>query len=173
MLNKVILQGRLTADPELKQTPQGVSVCSFTVACDRNFVGQGQERQADFINVVAWRQTAEFVSKYFSKGRMILVEGNLRTRTYQDTRYPEVKHYVTEVYADNINFAGDKPAQNNNGGYNDYAPPPPEPFRQPQQAAPARAQSESSQPASMSFGDFGNMEEVFSEEVVNDSNLPF
>ncbi len=169
MLNKVILQGRLTADPELKQTPQGVSVCSFTVACDRNYAAQGQDRQADFISVVAWRQTAEFVSKYFAKGRMILVEGTLRTRNYPDSRHPEVKHYVTEVYADNINFAGDKPAQNNSG-YNDYAPPPPpEVFRQPQQsAAPARAQAESAAPASMSFGDLGDF-----EEVVSDGELPF
>ena len=170
MLNKVILQGRLTADPELKQTPQGVSVCSFTVACDRNYAAQGQDRQADFISVVAWRQTAEFVSKYFAKGRMILVEGNLRTRTYQDTRYPDVKHYVTEVYADNINFAGDKPTQNNSG-YGDYAPPPPpEPFRQPQQAAaPARAQAETAQPAAMSSGSFDDFEEVMGDE----DKLPF
>lgn len=171
MLNKVILQGRLTADPELKQTPQGVSVCSFTVACDRNYAAQGQDRQADFISVVAWRQTAEFVSKYFAKGRMILVEGTLRTRNYPDSRYSDVKHYVTEVYAENINFAGDKPAQNNNSGYGDYAPPPPpEPFRQPHQAAaPARAQAESAQPAAMSSGSFDDFEEVMGDE----DKLPF
>ena len=97
MLNKVILMGRLTADPELRQTPSGVSTCQITVACDRNFVSQGQERQADFITVVAWRQTAEFISRYFSKGKMIIVEGSLRTRTYDDKRYPDVRHYVTEV----------------------------------------------------------------------------
>ena len=74
MLNKVILMGRLTADPELRQTPNGVSTCRFTVAVDRNFVQQGQERLADFISVVAWRQTAEFICRYFSKGRMICVE---------------------------------------------------------------------------------------------------
>lgn len=113
MLNKVILMGRLTADPELKQTPNGVSTCQITVAVNRNYAAQGQERQADFINVVAWRQTAEFISKYFSKGKMIIVEGSLRTRTYDDKRYPDVKHYVTEVYADNVRFGESKSAQNN------------------------------------------------------------
>lgn len=170
MLNKVFIQGRLTADPELKQTQSGVNVCSFTVACDRSFTPQGQEKQADFLNVVAWRQTAEFVSRYFSKGRMIIVEGSLRTRTYQDTRYPEVRHYVTEIYADSVNFAGDKPAQGNNG-YQDYAPPPPEPFRAPQQTAAAPqnpAAQQAAQPASMSFGDLGDF-----EEVIGDSELPF
>ena len=113
MLNKVILMGRLTADPELKQTPNGVNTCQITVAVNRNYVTQGQERQADFISVVAWRQTAEFISKYFSKGKMIIVEGSLRTRTYDDKRYPDVKHYVTEVYADNVSFGETKSAQNN------------------------------------------------------------
>lgn len=113
MLNKVILMGRLAADPELRQTPNGVSTCQITVAVNRNYVAQGQERQADFISVVAWRQTAEFISKYFSKGKMIIVEGSLRMRTYDDKRYPDVKHYVTEVYADNVSFGETKSAQNN------------------------------------------------------------
>lgn len=108
MLNKVILMGRLTADPELRQTSSNVSTCRFTVACDRNFTPQGQERQADFITVVAWRQTADFVSKYFSKGSMIVVEGNLRTGSYNDKKYPDVKHYTTEVYADQIYFGESK-----------------------------------------------------------------
>lgn len=169
MLNKVILQGRLVADPELRQTPQGISVCSFRIACDRSYVAQGQEKQADFIDIVAWRHTAEFVSRYFAKGRMILIEGTLRTRVTQDSRYPDVKHYVTEVYADNVNFAGDKPAQNNNGGYGDYAPPPPpEPFRQPHQA-PAKAQADNAQPAAMSSGSFEDFEEVLGDET----KLPF
>ena len=100
MLNKVIIMGRLTADPELRQTASNTATCTFTVACDRNFAGQGQERQADFITVVAWRQTAEFVSRYFRKGSMIVVEGGLRTRTYNDKKYPDVKHYVMEVLAE-------------------------------------------------------------------------
>ena len=168
MLNKVILQGRLTADPELKQTQSGINVCSFTVACDRNYAAQGQDRQADFISVVAWRQQAEFVQRYFTKGQMILVEGNLRTRNYPDSRYPDVKHYVTEVYADSIYFAGNKNAQNNNGGYGDYAPPPPpEPFRPHQ--APAKAQADNAQPAAMSSGSFEDFEEVLGDET----KLPF
>lgn len=113
MINKTIIMGRLTADPELRQTPNGVNTCQITVAVNRNYVAQGQERQADFINVVAWRQTAEFISKYFSKGKMIIVEGSLRTRTYDDKRYPDVRHYVTEVYADNVSFGESKVAQNN------------------------------------------------------------
>ncbi len=114
LINMVILMGRLTADPELKQTPSGVSTCQITVAVNRNYAAQGQERQTDFITVVAWRATAEFISRYFSKGKMIIVEGSLRTRTYDDKRYPDVKHYVTEVYADNVNFGETKSAQNGN-----------------------------------------------------------
>ena len=110
-LNKTILLGRITQDLELKQTPNGVSVLSFTVAVDRN----SKEKQTDFISCVAWRQTAEFISKYFGKGRMIAVEGQLRTRTYDDKN--GVKHYVTEVYVDNTSFTGEaknaEPAHNN------------------------------------------------------------
>lgn len=106
MLNKVILMGRLTRDPELRTTPQGVSVCTFSVAVDRGYVRQGEERQADFINVVAWRSTAEFVSKYFIKGQMIAVVGRLQTRNYDDKDGKKV--YVTEVVADEISFADSK-----------------------------------------------------------------
>ena len=84
MYNKAILIGRLTADPELKQTPNGVSVCSFSIACDRAFSGRNGERQTDFINIVTWRQQAEFVSKYFSKGRLIGIDGSIQTRNYED-----------------------------------------------------------------------------------------
>lgn len=108
MLNKIIIMGRLTADPELRQTQNNVSTVRFTVAVDRNFTPQGQEKQADFITVVAWKQTAEFISKYFSKGSMIVVEGNLRTGSYTDKKYPDVKHYTTEVYADQVYFGGGK-----------------------------------------------------------------
>ena len=106
MLNKVILMGRLTRDPELRTTPQGVSVCTFSVAVDRGYVRQGEERQADFINVVAWRSTAEFVSKYFIKGQMIAVVGRIQTRNYDDKDGKKV--YVTEVVADEISFADSK-----------------------------------------------------------------
>lgn len=107
-MNNVSLMGRLTAEPELKQTPSGVSTTSFTIAIDRSYVPQGQERQADFISIVAWRQTAEFICRYFGKGKMIAVKGELRSRTYDDKRYPDVKHYVTEVYADQVYFCGGK-----------------------------------------------------------------
>jgi single-strand DNA-binding protein len=139
MLNRVIIMGRLTADPELRQTASGVATCRFTVAVDRR-AGQNGEKQADFITVTAWRQTAEFVSKYFSKGRMICVEGNLKTSTYQNKTYPDVTHYVTEVYADQVHFTGEKAADNgtnlNAMAQNNYAPQ----FTQPQQNVAYNAQ---------------------------------
>lgn len=170
MLNKVILMGRLTADPELRQTPSGVSTCQITVAVDRNYTSQGGERQTDFITVVAWRQTAEFISRYFAKGRMIIVEGNLRTRTYDDKRYPDVRHYVTEVYADNVQFGETKAAAQASGNYSQPAP---RQFEQPQynQPAPqytAPAPQQSAPAPSVSFGDLGDF-----EEVIGDGDLPF
>ena len=162
MLNKVILMGRLTADPELRQTPSGVSTCQFTVAVERNFTPQGGERQSDFITVVAWQKTAEFVCKYFAKGRMICVEGNIRTRTYTDRRYSDVTHYVTEVYADSVYFTGEKTQQ---GGGN-YAP---QQFAQPQYSQPvqqAPAQQEAA--PTVSFGDLSDFEGIGGED-----SLPF
>ena len=106
MLNVVAIMGRLVADPELRTTTQGHSVCSFRIACDRSYVQQGQERQADFIDIVAWRQQADFVSKYFQKGSMIAVEGSLQTRNYQDKQGN--KRTAVEVVANNISFAGAK-----------------------------------------------------------------
>ena len=114
MLNKVILMGRITQDLEVKQTPNGVSVLSFTVAVQRSFARQGEERQTDFINCVAWRQQAEFIGRNFRKGRMIAIEGNLRTRTYDDKN--GTKHYVTEVYVDNVSFTGEKADTENKSG---------------------------------------------------------
>ena len=105
MLNKVILMGRLTRDPELKYTPSNVAVCSFSIAVDRRYARPGEQRQADFINIVTWRNTAEFVSKYFVKGQMINVCGSLQTRTWDDAQ--GVKRYATEVVADEVNFCGD------------------------------------------------------------------
>ena len=119
MINKWIGMGRLTADPELKQTQSGVSTCTANVAVQRDYADGSGEKQTDFICVVAWRQTAEFLCKYFRKGSMIAVVGELRTRTYNDKRYPDVKHYVTEVYADKVSFCGGK---NESGGNNDPAP---------------------------------------------------
>lgn len=106
MLNCVAIMGRLVADPELRTTPAGHSVCSFRIACDRSYVQQGQQRQADFIDIVAWRQQADFVSKYFQKGSMIAVEGSLQTRQYQDKQGS--KRTAVEVVANNISFAGAK-----------------------------------------------------------------
>ncbi len=102
MLNVVVLTGRLTADPELKTTASGTSVCSFSIAVDRRY-RSGEERQADFINIVTWRTTAEFVSKYFKKGQMIAIEGSIQTRRYQDK---EGKNRTAfEVVASNVQFA--------------------------------------------------------------------
>lgn len=106
MLNIAVIMGRLVADPELRTTPAGHSVCSFRIACDRSHVQQGQERQADFIDVVAWRQSAEFVSKYFKKGGLIAVEGRLQTRQYRDKQGSN--RTAVEVVANNISFAGAK-----------------------------------------------------------------
>ena len=106
MLNVIAIMGRLVADPELRTTPSGVSVCTVRIACDRNFVQQGQERQADFLDVVAWRGTAEFISKYFSKGSMVAVHGHLQTRNYKDKNGNS--RTAVEVVANNISFAGTK-----------------------------------------------------------------
>lgn len=106
MLNVVAIMGRLVADPELRTTPAGHSVCSFRIACDRSYVQQGQERQADFIDIVAWRQQADFVSRYFQKGSMIAIDGRLQTRNYQDKNGNN--RTAVEVVANNISFAGAK-----------------------------------------------------------------
>ena len=105
MLNCAIIMGRLTADPELKTTQSGISVTSFSVAVDRNYTPKGQERQTDFINVVAWRQTAEFVTRYFHKGSMIAIEGSIQTRKYQDKNG---NNRTAEVVANNVSFCGSK-----------------------------------------------------------------
>lgn len=115
MLNVVAIMGRLIADPEVRTTQSGTSVCSFRIACDRNFARQGEQRQADFIDIVAWRQQADFVSKYFRKGNMIAIEGSLQSRQYQDKNGN--KRTVLEVVANNINFAGSKGSNKSNGGY--------------------------------------------------------
>ena len=106
MYNKIILMGRIVADPELKTTPQGVNVCSFRIAVDRRFQQKGEERKSDFFNVVAWRQQGEFVAKYFGKGRMILVEGELTTRQYTDKNGANATWY--EIVADRCSFTGEK-----------------------------------------------------------------
>ena len=104
--NKVILIGNMTADPELKQTTSGLLVCSFSIAVNRRSKSQDGNNECDFINVVAWRQTAEFVAKYFKKGNPILVCGQLQTRTWTDTS--NSKRYATEVVADEISFVSSR-----------------------------------------------------------------
>ena len=102
MLNSVILIGRLTKDPELRYTPNGVAVSTFTLAVDRNFTNKQGQKEADFINIVAWRGTAEAVAKYLAKGSLIAVEGRIQTRNYENNEGKRV--YVTEVIADNVRF---------------------------------------------------------------------
>lgn len=107
MLNKIILMGRLTRDPELRNTANKTAVCSFSLAVDRDFKGPNGEKETDFIDVVAWRATAEFVSKYFTKGRMAVVEGRLQIRDWVDKEGG--KRRSAEVIADNVYFGDSKP----------------------------------------------------------------
>lgn len=110
MFNKVIMMGRIVNDLELRTTPQGSSVLSFRIAVDRRFQTKGEERKSDFFNVVAWRNEAEFISRYFAKGRMIMIEGELQTRSYVDKNNNTV--YITEIIVDRATFTGEKsPAQ--------------------------------------------------------------
>ena len=141
MLNKFIGMGRITQDLDLKQTKSGISALTFNVAIERNFCKQGEEKQADFINCVAWKQQAEFISKYFAKGRMIALEGNLRTRTYDDKN--GTKHYVTEVYVDSASFTGE-----------------------PKQGTTSQPTSQPSPNQSVNIGDISDFEEILSDDGV-------
>ena len=113
MLNHIVLMGRLTRDPELRRTGSGVAVASFTLAVDRDYAAQGAEKETDFVDIVAWRNTAEFVSKYFTKGRMAVVTGRLQIRNWQDKEGN--KRRSAEVVADNVYF-GDSKRDNADGG---------------------------------------------------------
>lgn len=156
MLNKVILMGRLTADPEHKQTPNGVSVTSFSIAVERNFADKATgSRTADFINIVAWRATADFICKYFSKGRMIALEGSIQTRNYEDKSGN--KRTAFEVVADQVYFADSKQGDGAGAGRapsNSTSFPTPDSFNEPAKGT------------GFSVGDF--------EEIdTDDSDLPF
>lgn len=127
MFNLVVLTGRLTADPELKTTPNGISVTTFSIAVDRRY-RSGEERQTDFINVVAWRQSAEFITKYFKKGNLIGIEGSIQTRKYQDKNGNNRTAF--EVVVNNVQFVESKrdssptdatPASFSNADVNDFA----------------------------------------------------
>ena len=121
MLNHIVLMGRLTRDPELRRTGSGISVASFTLAVDRDFASkdarESGERETDFIDIVAWRSTADFVSRYFTKGRMAVVEGRLQIRDWKDREGNNRRS--AEVVADNVYFGDSRPggAGGNNGGY--------------------------------------------------------
>lgn len=106
MFNVVAIMGRLVADPELRTTQQGTNVCTFRIACERSYSKPGEQRQADFVDIVAWGKTAEFICKYFQKGSMIAIEGSLQTRQYQDKNGNN--RTAVEVVANNISFAGAK-----------------------------------------------------------------
>lgn len=153
--NKVIIGGRLTADPELKTTPSGISVTSFTVAVNRRFNGKGaEETQADFFNVTAWRQTAEFVTRYFRKASSICIVGTLQNRNWTDQN--GVKHYVTEIVADEASFVDAKsesPAAVREASNQPYIP---ESYNSPAYATPA------DQASAPKF-----------EEISDDEDLPF
>lgn len=147
-LNKVILFGRLTRDPEFRQTTAGTPVCKFTVACDRPFANkQTGERECDFIDVQAWRNTAEFVSRYFTKGSAITVEGSIRNNNWTDNN--GTKHYGYIVMADNVGFGGSKSDNQQTGNYQQTAPTP---------AAPAQQ--------SVNIGNIGEFEEILSGDEV-------
>ncbi len=154
MLNRVILMGRLTADPEHKQTPSGTSVTSFSIAVDRNYAPKdGGSRQTDFINIVAWRQTADFICRYFQKGRMIAIEGSIQTRNYEDKNGN--KRTAFEVLAEQVYFADSK----SDSAPRSQAPasfpvPKPESFAEPTKGT------------GFSIGDFEAIED-------DDSDLPF
>lgn len=151
-LNKVILGGRLTSDPELKQTTSGISVCSFSVAVNRRVSGEG-EQKVDFINCQAWRQTAEFLSRYFRKGSSLCIVGNIQTRSYTDK--DGIKRNVTEVVAEEINFVDSKGEISASAPQNEA----------PKANAPATYIPDAYKPNSASQASF--------EDVEQDDDLPF
>lgn len=157
MYNRIILMGRLVADPELRQTQTGLSVCRFRIAVDR-FAKQGEERKADFISCVAWRQTADFISRWFAKGQLIHIEGRLQNADYTDKN--GIKHYAMEVQVDAAAFCGDRQSQQT-------APPS---GRTAQDAAPARPAAHPAQTAAqdIALGDMGDF-----EDILSDGETPF
>ena len=138
----------MTADPELKQTPSGVSVCSFSIGVTRRY-SKGEQSQSDFINIVAWRQQAEFVSRYFKKGSSIIVCGSIQTRNWTDNNGQ--KRYVTEVVADEVSFGAPAASQNNG----------------------ERAQSTGYTPAAYGAPSFNSTGSADFEEIPGDESLPF
>lgn len=165
MLNKVILMGRLCSDPELRQTTAGVPCCRIRVAVNRPYK-KDAEQQADFINVTCWRQTAEFVARYFSKGKMIIVEGSLRNNDFTDNN--GVKHYGMDVLASNVGFGESKGSGSDSQQPANAAPAQygavPNPYMQ-QAAAPTPASQAQGAPSIYDLGEF--------EEILSDGEVPF
>lgn len=172
MLNRVILMGRITHDLEVRQTPSGVAALTFSLAVERNFKNSNGEYDTDFITCVAWKQTAEFIGKYFGKGRMIALEGQLRSRTYEDKN--GTKHYVTEVYVDVASFTGEKTSQNEqrapqngfNSSQGNYTTPPSN-----GSYSGSTFIAGTSQPPSTKQEVLGDLSEF--EDVLSDDGVPF
>jgi single-strand DNA-binding protein len=172
MLNKAILMGRFTKDPELRYTQNSTPVCTFSIAVERDYTPQGGQKQTDFIDIVAWRKTAEFICKYFSKGRMIVVCGSIQRRTWEGT--VGRKNYATEIIGGDVYF-GDSKRDNNNDNVAAYYPASPAPSAPATFAEPAGAGFEafddagagfdSVPPAPPSTGDF--------VPIDTDDDLPF
>lgn len=114
MLNRIVVMGRLTRDPELRETAAKTPVCSFSIACDRDYKQKDREKETDFLDCVAWRATAEFVAKYFAKGRMAVVEGRLQIRDWTDREGNQRRS--AEIVADHVYFGDSKPKNDNNSG---------------------------------------------------------
>ena len=167
MLNIAVIMGRLTAAPELRTTPNGVSVTSFSVAVDRSYSSRsGGERQTDFINVVAWRGTAEFICKYFQKGQMIAIDGSIQTRNYEDKQGN--KRTAVEVVANNANFCGSK-RDSGTGDSEFYGGSYGGSFSEPRGAMEPAAPKEPAQ--AFANGDSDDLSDVFAADDVDD--LPF
>ena len=160
MLNKITMMGRLTRDPELRHTQSGNSVVSFTLACDRDFAAQGAEKETDFIDVVAWRNTADFVSKFFSKGRMAVVAGRLQIRNWEDKEGNKRK--TAEIVAESVYF-GDSKRDNADGGS----------FNQSQGYAQSFNQVPQQQPAYQAPQNVSAAPSDFSMLSDDDPDLPF
>ena len=159
MLNKIILMGRLTRDPELRRTESGTAVCSFSIAVDRDFKSKNGEKETDFIDIVAWRATAEFVSKYFQKGSLIAIDGSIQTRQYQDKNGNNRTAF--EIVANNINFAG--PKSSNQGGGANY-----------QNSAPSYQNAAPARPAAVEAAPSYSAGSADDFAVIDDSDdLPF
>lgn len=154
MLNRVVLMGRLVADPELRTTQGGVSCTAFRLAVERNYTPKDGERQTDFISIVTWRNTAEFVSKYFRKGQLIALEGSIQTRSYTDSQGSNRTAF--EVVADQVYFSESRNSSSQGGNQSaSFAPSPA--FREPPKGASSSAE------------DIGNFEEIDTD----DGELPF